>query len=404
MSKLLTRPFQLMFTCALVAALAIGVLIWWTDRRNSAAFQAGIVAADNNDLKGVLKAITKLQASTQFESHSHLLKGISHWQKGEIQQALDELGSAVGHADTTVRALTCSGRIFMEGGDHANAVRMLSGALEADPKSLEAHRLLVATYYDIGAMEHVLQHIEKVIELAPDDMRPWRMRGLILKDFERFDEAVPAYFEALKLSPPTHVEQEIRHELADSLLQLRKYEDAITQLNQLPTSAEQQALLADAFLAIGEEDDASAAIAKSLELDPVNRRALQTKASVLMERNEVQEAANLLERAVKTNPLEVDLRSNLMLAYQRLGQTELANQQQLELKRLRDLQDKFHKLHIQSIQDASDVNCRVELARTSVQLNKLDAAVSWYRAALSMQPNNTAIQSELQRLLDNAPR
>ncbi len=69
------------------------------------------------------------------------------------------------------------------------------------------------------------------------------------------------------------------------------------------------------------------------------------------------------------------------------------------MSRLRGLQDKFNKLHIRSIQNAGDINCRIELARTALQLNKVDAAVSWYRAALSMDPANALIQQELQQLL-----
>ncbi len=277
---------------------------------------------------------------------------------------------------------------------------MLNGALEADPKCVDAHRYLVATYYDVGAMEHVLQHLEKVIELAPEDMRPWRMRGLILKDFERYEEAVPAYESALRLSPPKHVEEEIRGELAESLLQLRKYDEALVQLNQLKPSADQQAMMAEALLALGKNSQAETAIAKAMELDAHNRRAMQTKASVLLEQGEVQAAADLLQQAVADHPQEVDLRSNLMLAYQRLGKKELADAQQAEMNRLRQLQDKFNKLHIRSIQNSGDINCRIELARTALELNKVDAAVSWYRAALSMDPANALIQQELQQLLN----
>jgi len=395
MTKRLVK--QLLF-CAFATAALIAVFLWWSEQRLSRAFQAGLVAVENKNLEGITAALDELQGHSQFESHCHLLRGMSHWQKGEVQQALSELGSAIGHPDTTSRALVCSGRIFMEGGDHTNAVRMLTGALEADPQFVEAHRYLVATYYDVGAMEHVLQHIDKVIELAPADMRPWRMRGLILKDFERFDEAVPAYEGALQRSPAPHVEREIRSELAESLLQLRKFDEAIDQLNRLESSADQQAMLAEALLAFGKNEQAERSLERALELEPQNRRAMQLKASVLLEQGDVQSAADMLQVAVARHPLEVDLRSSLMLAFQRLGQTESANAQQVEMNRIRELQDKFHKLHIRSIQDAGDINCRIELARTALQLNKPEAATSWYRAALSMDPTNTTALQELEHL------
>ena len=388
---------QLLF-CVLATALLIVGFLWWSERSLSSAFERGLMAAENKNLEGITAAIEELQGHSQFDSHCHLLRGMSHWQRGEIADALSELGSAVGHPDTTSRALVCSGRIFIESGDHANAVRMLMGALEADPKSVDAHRYLVATYYDVGAMEHVLQHIDKVVELAPEDMRPWRMRGLILKDFERFDEAVPAYEGALQRSPTAHVEREIRSELAECLLQLRKFDEAIEQLNRLEPSADQQAMLAEASLALGKNEQAEKSLARALEMEPQNRRALQLNASLLLEQGEVQRAADLLQTAVARFPMEVDLRSSLMLAYQRLGQTDLANTQQAEMNRIRELQDKFHKLHIRSIQDANDINCRIELARTALQLNKADAATGWYRAALSMDPTNSIVLQELAQL------
>ncbi len=397
MNRLPLKPI-LLATLA-VAALTIG-LLWWHERSLTKVFRAGLAAAEKKDQEGVLAAIKKLEGASQFASHRHLLLGMSHGQRGEIREALSELASAVGNPETTAQALVCSGRIFMEVGDHANALRMLTGALEADPKSVDAHRFLIASYYDVGAMEQVLQHIEKVIELAPDDMRPWRMRGLILKDFERYEEAVPSYEGALRLSPPKHVEQEIRGELAESLLQLRRYDDALVQLNQLEQSAEQQSMIAEAMLALGKNNEADKAIAKALELDARNRRAMQTKASVLLEQGDVQAAADLLQQAVLIHPQEVDLRSSLMLAYQRLGKSELADAQQTEMNRLRELQDRFNKLHIRSIQNSADVNCRIELARTAIQLNKFDAAVSWYRAALSMDPANSLIRQEFQKLTE----
>ena len=398
------RFLRLLVIAALAATALLVAMLRWSEHTLSEAFQTGLAAAEKKDQAGISTAISKLDGASQFESHRHLLLGMSHWQRGEIKEALSELGSAVGHPDTTAQALVCSGRIFMEEGDHAKAVQMLNGALEADPKCVDAHRFLVATYYDVGAMEHVLQHIEKVIELAPEDMRPWRMRGLILKDFERYEEAVPAYEAALRLSPPKHVEQEVRGELAESLLQLRKFDEALLQLNKLEPFADQQAMRAEALLALGKNDEADKALAKAMELDAHNRRAMQTKASVLLEQGEVQAAADLLQQAVTVHPHEVDLRSSLMLAYQRLGKKELADAQQAEMNRLRELQDKFNKLHIRSIQNSGDINCRIELARTALQLNKLDAAVSWYKAAISMDPTNALVQQELQQLLSTAAR
>lgn len=395
------RFFRLIGLIALCLTATAGLVVgwsWWGGRRSQTAFEQGLAAAAAQDLEGLSTAQAALEGNTSYEPHWHLLRGLSLRQRGELGDALSELGQAVGHSDTTAQALLVSGQIFMDGGDHVNAVRMLNGALEADPALVDAHRYLIATYYDTGAMENVLQHIDHVTRLDPTDARPWRLRGLILKDFERFDEAVPAYDKALELKPSPQVVAEIRQELAESLVQLKQFERAIEQLNLLSVSSEQQAVLAEAQLALGNESAAEQALAKAEELEPTNRRALQTRGSLLLEQGNIQAAADLLQRGVELHPLEVDLRASLMLAYQRLGAKEQAELQQQELGRIRQLQDKFNRLHIDSINNPTDVNSRVELARTAIELRKYDAAVSWYQAALSMDPNHAAAQFELSQL------
>ncbi len=114
--------------------------------------------------------------------------------------------------------------------------------MEADPRLVEPHRLLAAAYYDIGAMDNALKHLAKVIELAPEDMRPWRLRGLILKDFEKYDEAASSYEGALERAKEDYIQQELNEELAECLVRLRRYDEALDRLKRIKPTAESKSL------------------------------------------------------------------------------------------------------------------------------------------------------------------
>jgi tetratricopeptide (TPR) repeat protein len=296
-------------------------------------------------------------------------------------------------------AFLYAGQIRYAQKDFKSAEQLLLAAVQADEKSVEAHRHLMALYFDSGAMDHAIYHCEQVQKLVPTDMRPWRLAGLILKDFERFDEAVKQYEGALARTPPEHVKHEISIELAEFLFQLRRQAEALEQLQNVPETGNSLGLAAECHMALGQSELANSKLVKSLSLDPNNLRGMSLQSTLLLENGEIEQAQSFLEKAVASHPFELSLRSMLTQVYERQNDTEKAKAQQEQVALLRSKKDNFTKLHIRAIRDPNDVEARVELARLAIELGMLPAAANWYEAALSLNPGLTSIATEYRELL-----
>src|SRR5690606_3901336 len=107
------------------------------------------------------------------------------------------------------------------------AESVLREAVALDDKQADAHRWLAATYFDLGAMHDAQRHLATVSELAPDDPRPSRLRGLIYKDYEKYTRAVEEYEETLRRQPD---QKDVLFELAFCLAKLRQLDRALALL------------------------------------------------------------------------------------------------------------------------------------------------------------------------------
>lgn len=395
---------------ALIAsALAVGLLLavvypWYLSVANLRVFRNGLGAYQRGDLQSLESSLGQLNPSSEFDAKRHLLQGLVYMLKHQERDALEELGKAIGDVDTTSDALMYSGKIFHFTKDYRGAEQMLLAAINADPNNAEAHRLLSATYYDTGAFDNVLKHLARVIELDPVDMRPWRLRGLVLKDFEKYDEAVLSYQGALERVQDARVKAEISEELADCLVQLRRYDDALGYLKGLVATPDRKVLQSECFQSLGQFDEAEKCISEALVIDEKNLRALTLKASQLMERNQWEGAKSTLERATEYYPFEFNIRLLLAQILTRMGDKEAATVQEAKATELKTLRDRFTKLHIDSINNPNDANLRKELGDTAKQLGMKDAAISWYRAALGMDPQNSEASRSLAELLASEPQ
>ena len=383
---------------SIAVAIAVGY-VWFSEQSPKNVFESALRAYESGDDAQLEADVSLLSRDSRYPHRFHLVRGMALKRKKMPREALIELGEALGDQDTTALSLALSGEIFYEAGQLVEAERMLQAAVQSNANLVNAHRLLIATYYDTGAMNNALEHIARVQKLAPRDIRPWRLEGLILKDFEKFDEAIRAYSQALELSPSQQLEIEIRTELAECLIQVRRHDEALQILSTLGSGSEVFALRTECLLAMGRDKEAAKALADGLHLDPGNLKMLTTEITLLREKDSQVEAIAKLEKAITLHPYDFNLRSLAMLAYQKQGELELAAKQQESMKKLRALKDKFAELHVAAIKDPNDVESRVLLGKVAVELGMLDAAANWYRVALGMDPSNPVARQELSKLM-----
>jgi tetratricopeptide (TPR) repeat protein len=150
-------------------------------------FESGKEAFALGDLDAVQVAAEALQDRDDYRPHANLLEGMVLLRSGRLLEAVQHFSQATAHPDTQALAYGLSGEALYKAKRFRDAQRILLGAVELDPANTDARRWLAALDYDIGMMDHALEQLQAVAEQAPDDPRPARLRGLIYRDFEKYD-------------------------------------------------------------------------------------------------------------------------------------------------------------------------------------------------------------------------
>jgi len=117
-----------------------------------------------------------------------------------------------------------------------------------------------------------------------------------------------------------------------------------------------------------------------------------------LESGDAAAAVEVLKKAVEAYPKEWRPRYSLAMAYKRLGDDAQATGQLKLVEEVRELRDRFTKLHNQALKDTDNADLRYQLGVAAQQLDKPLLAISWFQAALALQPDHQQAQKALREL------
>ncbi|GEM_PF-481539 len=394
------RSFLLSVLLFLVAAGAGLMGSTWLQKTRAAesCFQAGLAAFRENDLETLEILSESLRGLPRWEPHASLLEGLLFLRAGRWVEAIERFGFAREHPQTQALAYAHSGDALYQLGRFAEAIRILTIALQMDPKLADARRYLAAAYYDIGAMNHAIDELERLSQLVPDDYRPYRLIGLIYRDFDEVGKASVYYQKALECSPPPLAAEAIRLELAGCLTRQQRFAEAAAILASCEPSPEALALQADCARAQGEKNQARALLEKTLKMAPCHERALVISGQLALEENDSEEAVRFFQKYVECYPKQWRAHFQLAQAYQRVGKKEEAELEFEQMRKWREIQRQFTDLHEKAMRDLHGADIRFELARLAEELDRPDLARMWLAAALGLDPNHKEAQLAWARL------
>lgn len=359
------------------------------------------------DLAGLETQIAELRALQGPPPRIQLLEGMRELRTGRWADAVLELQAASADPDVRPTAMALLGEAYYRLGKLPDAVSALQTALSLDSRQTIARRWLAAAYYDLGANDLALEQLERISEQDTEDPRPFRLRGLIYKDFEQYQAAIDAYRAAMERSPDDVLRQEILHELAACHLALLRYEDVWELLKDAPDTADTLALRAKCDHALGRVEPAQKGTARALALDPHHFDALMLSGQLALEAGNAASGAARFQEAIRLHPGEFEARYQLAGAYRRLGRDADAELQIAEMNRLQALRKEFTNLHYQAFRETQDADLRYRLGVMARELHKPQLAAAWFGAALALNPNHReagVALSELQDLRETQPR
>jgi cellulose synthase operon protein C len=357
------------------------------------------VAWEQGDRAAVDAVWEQVEARAPDSTQAQLLRGMALLGAGKSAQALEPLREAARAPSTRAKALVLAARAYLETGSLGGAEEVLRTAIDESPDDIAARRLAGAVYYDLGVNSQAIVHLEAVGRLDPTDARPFRLIGLMRKDFQDYPAAIAAYEETLRRArPDSPLLTETRLELAQCLKESRRYEEAISALSPQDQSSEAQAVRLAAHTSLGQLDAARKIVAGIPADGMVSASLCMEAASFDAVQGRTDDEVRWLERAIEADPVDFVPRYRLASALARAGKTAAADEQRAKSDEQRAKHERLHALQMEAMKDPRNAKLRCDLGHAALALERKELARVWFQAALGLDPTNTEAQRELGKL------
>jgi len=362
-------------------------------------YRTGTKALDANDLTKVREIADELLQSKDYAPLGQALEGFLLVRSGKLDEAMS---LAERLSEIPVLQAECyliAGEVFTKRLQYLAALDAFTNAAKKDPSNVRAHRWLAVVYHDTGAMNKATEHLRIVASLDPTDLRSLRFAGMIHREYEKFEDSVTDYQNALKRNPPAKVADEIRLELAESLLKLRQLEEVQQTLAAVVSkSASRSALLAESLETAGQVDEAMAAAKEALEMDSNHLRSRLVLGRLYNGNRQWDQSIECLQPVVAQYPAEHEPMFLLGRALISSGKEDEGKKWLTESKKFKDTFLKFSELNAAAVNRPQDAALRIEIGKLAEELQKVGIARTWYLAALGLDPSNVEAKEALTRL------
>jgi tetratricopeptide (TPR) repeat protein len=346
-------------------------------------FNQGLAAIDQQDFAAVRNFIQKLESAHPKTEFPDLLQSVFQLRTNAPQNALRTLLTLDLNGPLRHDILLYSGEALYRTGRLREARNALTMLVEEVPDSVDAHRWLASTWYDLGANIPAIHHLTEVTRLAPADYRPHWLMGVMYRDFENYPEAIKHLTAAWERNPPADVRDLIGVYLSRSLQADHQYEQALKFLKQCRQSPAVLVETARAEFSLTRTDSAE----KILESCPVPEDELAgidyflLSGDVLEARGKQAEAADKYAAGTARFPFDEDLQYRLATTLKAIGQTDRSEAEMAVWKRKNDLKKRLVDLNKIASEQPDNAAVRRELAEVCTQMQRPQLAAMWAAAA-----------------------
>ncbi|HLJ93964.1 MAG TPA: tetratricopeptide repeat protein [Gemmataceae bacterium] len=330
----------------------------------------------------------RLAESLEADGHSdyaHLLRGEAFLREHQFDQAIHEFQRIQDESDLRVEASAIYGLAFLSVKRLWEAEQLLRYVVSKQPDHLDAHRGLAAIYYDQGALTLAVHHAKECARLEPHKGYPFWFMAVIYKDLGQYASALEAYREASQRELSSQQADEVQEGLAEVLTLQKDYARALAILEQCPAAVSAKLMMlacrAECLWGLGRASEAKQLLDSLLSKQPHVPEALRLRAKLYLSDNEPQKAATLLEEAVQHDRHDYQSRYQLAQAYQMLGRSSDAAEQERLCKQTQEYLAELTSLNEAVAERPWDVTMRNRLANVCDRLDKHDLAAMWRQAA-----------------------
>lgn len=364
------------------ALLLAGGLAWWGNARlQGDPFSAGLAAYDVRDRRAVQAALDKLESDTSRVAEIQLLKGARNLLAGHPETALAQFARLDPDGPLRVPLLLMTSEALYRTGQLAEAEVCLRKIVADHPDHAGAHRWLATIYYDLGRLDETLLHLQEVSRVEPGDFRPHYMLGTVYQDFGLHELAIGELAQALQLAGEVAATEEIRTVLAASQIALKQFDEALKTLQRCPRTVAVLALEADCRWQSGQTETATSLLRDAAELGPLPPSARRLQARMDIEAGNLPEARKLLESLVQTDPADNEAEYLLALVFQQLRDPGEYQRHLDRSEQIKALKTELTQLSQKAIDEPMNADVREQLAVACDRLGQKQLAEVWRTAA-----------------------
>lgn len=224
----------------------------------------------------------------------------------------------------------------------------------------------------------------------PSDPLANLLQGRLQEQLFKFQEAAETYG-AIVARDPSHHEARLRFVIV--LMQQRQAGDALVHLQvlreALPDNSEVAVQWALALRQVGRTGEAISALDEVLSKHPNLSAALVERGTLALNAGDDKLAAELLMKALRTDPGAIGTRNLYVSALTRLGRTDELARELETVKTLTADSDRLTELIHGALQSRpNDPNPPYEIAGIALRAGQPSEAIRWYHTALKRNPNH----------------
>jgi Flp pilus assembly protein TadD len=262
---------------------------------------------------------------TPVQMQQLLDRAIAHHGAGRLDEAEPIYRQMLAADANEPRALHLLGVLLSQRGDKEQAVRLITRAIEINPRAPEYHSNLGLAFLEQGRPEPAVLACRRSIELNPRDAEAHFILANALREIGRVDEAIHAYQRALAINPNHSGAMRF---LALMMKHTGRSNDALNLygelLKQRPDWPEALVDYGEILRGRGQFAEALAAFDRAIAIQPNYAPAHNGRGLVLHDMNTPDVAAASYRRAAELDPNNPGIRANLGYALELAGEFDRA--------------------------------------------------------------------------------
>jgi tetratricopeptide (TPR) repeat protein len=183
------------------------------------------------------------------------------------------------------------------------------------------------TLDDLSRYEEAIAAYDQAIRLDPNNADAYNNKGVDLYDLKRYEEAIVAYDQAIRLDPNN---ADAYYNKGNTLYDLKRYEEAIAACDQAiylnSNDADAYKNKSIALYDLRRYEEAIAAYDQVIRLNPNDAIAYYNKGIALNNLKRYEEAIGVYDQATRLNPKDADAYNNKGIAFDNLNMPREAQQ------------------------------------------------------------------------------